>query len=199
MLKEQKVLTSTLSTIWVNIDCCEEQYRCASALYLMSVLPQCFPIIIDWGIGAHGNCKEVINGISTIDKRFIYQLMSNVQLPGSKTFDSHIIMHSCIHKNDFSLAKQFQKYLSKEHRKHGVIDQETFRKRASKRKWAERDYFVQDISDVAHKDVKMYFDTNQFPELPFCGPHPKPRGSRGLRNHYRLRFDPKIGHGICAI
>ena len=38
LLKEQKVLTSTLSTIWENTDGCAYQYRCACALYPMSVL-----------------------------------------------------------------------------------------------------------------------------------------------------------------
>ena len=32
---EKKVLKSTLGTIWKNTDGCAEQYRCASALYLM--------------------------------------------------------------------------------------------------------------------------------------------------------------------
>ena len=45
----------------------------------------------------------------------------------------------------------------------------------------------------------MYFDTNQFPELPFCGPHPKLHGARGLSKHYHVRFDPELGHGICEI
>ena len=45
----------------------------------------------------------------------------------------------------------------------------------------------------------MYCNTNQFPELPFCGPNSKPRGARGLSNYYHLRFDPKLGNGICAI
>ena len=45
----------------------------------------------------------------------------------------------------------------------------------------------------------MYCDTNRLPELPFCGPHPKPHGARGLSMHYSLRFDPKLGHGICDI
>ena len=45
----------------------------------------------------------------------------------------------------------------------------------------------------------MYCDTNQFPALPFCGPHQNPHGARGLSNHYHLRFDPKLGHVICAI
>ena len=45
----------------------------------------------------------------------------------------------------------------------------------------------------------MYFDINQFPELPFFGPHPKHRGERGLSKHYHLIFDTKLGHGICPI
>ena len=53
----------------------------------------------------------------------MYQLMSNVQLPGSRTFDSQVLMHSCTPKNDVSMAKQFQKNMSKDYRKHGVIDQ----------------------------------------------------------------------------
>ena len=78
LLKEQKLLTSALSTIWENTDGCAEQYRCASALYLMSVFSQCQSIIIDWGVSATGHRKAVADGINDIDKRYIYQLMSNV-------------------------------------------------------------------------------------------------------------------------
>ena len=74
---------------------------------------QCYLIIIDQGISAPGDGKEVVNGLNAIDKRYMYQLMSNDQLPGSKIFDSHILMHSCTHKNDVSLTKQFQKHLYK--------------------------------------------------------------------------------------
>ena len=77
-----------------------------------------------------------------------------------KTFDSQILMNYCTQKNDVSLAKKFQKHLSKEHRKNGFIDQGKCRKRASKMKWTDRQYHVQDNSDIAHKDLKMYFDTN---------------------------------------
>ena len=38
--------------------------------------------------------------------------------------------------------------------KHGVIDQGKYRKRASKIKWTDREYHVQDNAGVAHKDVK---------------------------------------------
>ena len=47
--------------------------------------------------------------------------------------------------------------------------------------------------------MKIYCDTNQFTELPFCGAHPKPHGAWGLNKHYHLSFYPKLGHGICEI
>ena len=31
------------------------------------------------------------------------------------------------------------------------------------RKWTDREYHVQDNADVKLKDVKMYYNTNQFP------------------------------------
>ena len=142
----------------------------------MSVLSQSHSIIIDLGISAPGHGKEVVDGLNAIEKLYMYQLMSNVQLPGPRTFDSHILMNSCTPKNDVSLAKEFQKHMSKDDRKYGVIDQGKYRKGSSKRKCTGREYHVQDNTDVAHKYVKMYWDTNQFPTLPFCASYTKPHG-----------------------
>ena len=47
--------------------------------------------------------------------------------------------------------------------------------------------------------MRNYCNTNQFPALPFCGPHSKPHGARGLSKHYNLRFDTKLGNGVCEI
>ena len=89
--------------------------------------------------------------------------------------------------------------MSKEHRKHELIDQGKYRKRSIKRKWTDREYHVQDNADVAHKYMKMYCNSNQFPKLPFFGSHPKPHVPRGLSKHYHLRFNPELGHGIFSI
>ena len=67
------------------------------------------------------------------------------------------------------------------------------------RKCTDRQYHVQDNADFELKDVKMYCNTNQFPELYFSGHHSKPHGARGLSEHYHLSFYPKIGMGIFAI
>ena len=86
-------------------------------------MSQCYFIIIDQGISAPGNDKEVVYGPKAVDKRYIYQLMSTVQLPGSKIFYSQMQMHTGNQKYYVSLAKELQKPLTKEHYKNGIIDQ----------------------------------------------------------------------------
>ena len=97
-----------MSTIWENTDFCAQKYRCAYVIYLMSVMLQCYSIIIDWGISAPGHGKEALDGLNAVDKRYIYQLMSNVQLPESIIFDSHIKIHTGPKKYYVSLAKEFR-------------------------------------------------------------------------------------------
>ena len=89
----------------------------------MSVTSQCYSIIIYWRIIAPGNGKEVVDGINAVDKRYIYQLMSTVQLPGSIWFDSQIQMHTGTENKYVNLAKEFQEHLTKEQRKDGSIYQ----------------------------------------------------------------------------
>ena len=44
----------------------------------MSVLSQIHSIIIDRGISSPGHGKEVVGGLNTNEKCYIYQLLSNV-------------------------------------------------------------------------------------------------------------------------
>ena len=73
-------MASPLSEIWENTGGCADQYICAFALCLMSVMLQCYSVIIYHGIIAYGHVKELVDGINAIDKRYIYQSMSKVQL-----------------------------------------------------------------------------------------------------------------------
>ena len=45
-----------------------------------------------------------------------------------KKIDQHILMKYSTQKNYVSMAKEFQKHLSNEHHKHGVIDQGKYKK-----------------------------------------------------------------------
>ena len=77
----------------------------------MSVISKTYYIIIDRGISAPGNGKEVVDGLNSVDKRYIYQLMSKVQLPGSFRFDSQIKIHTGTEKKDVSLDMEFKDHL----------------------------------------------------------------------------------------
>ena len=76
---------------------------------------QCYLVIIDRCISSPGHGKDVVDGLNVVYKCYIYQLMSNVQLNGSKIFDSQMQMRTGNHKYDASLADEFQQHLTKEH------------------------------------------------------------------------------------
>ena len=99
-------------------------------------MSQTYYIIIDRGISAPGHGKEVVDGLNAVDKRYIYQLMSKVQLPGSVRFDSHIKLHTGTENKDVSLAHEFKDCLEEEHRQNGAIDKGKPRKIFTERKWA---------------------------------------------------------------
>ena len=70
-----------------------------------------YSIIVDRGISATEHGKEVVDGLNAVDKRYIYQLMSKVQLTGSVRFDSQIKMHTGTENRDVSLAHEFKNHL----------------------------------------------------------------------------------------
>ena len=82
----------------------------------MSVMSKCYSIIIDRGINAPGHGKEVVDGLNDVDKRYIYQFIPKVQLPGSFIFDSQIKMHTVTEKKAVSLSKDLKDNLEEEHR-----------------------------------------------------------------------------------
>ena len=67
-----------------------EQYRCATALYLLSMFAYVYNIIIDHSVGAPGLGREVIDRFNAAYKRFLSTLLITVKLPGAETYDPQI-------------------------------------------------------------------------------------------------------------
>ena len=84
--------------------------------------------------------------------------MSTVKLPGTYRFYSQIQMQTGNQKYDVSLVKEFQHYLTKEHRKNGVFDQGKNNKLFMEIKWTDRQYHFQNNVDVSHKMVILGID-----------------------------------------
>ena len=82
LMNQCNTMSNTLSTIWENTDGCAEQYRCATTLYLISMFSRAFSVIIYRGISTPGHGIEVVDGLNDIYKRFLFQSISTLQLPG---------------------------------------------------------------------------------------------------------------------
>ena len=85
LLQNRKVFMTNKSTIWENTDRCDDKYRCATALYLSSMLSHVYNIVIDSDVGAPGYGEDFINGLNSTNKRFLSMLMITVQLLGAAT------------------------------------------------------------------------------------------------------------------
>ena len=62
---------SGISTLWEDIDLCYNQYRCASVIYLMSVLLSSYGIVMNREINATGHGNNVVDGINTTERRYL--------------------------------------------------------------------------------------------------------------------------------
>ena len=129
------------------------------------MLVHVYNIIIDRSGGSPGHVREVVYGLNDNGKKLISMLITTVQLTGASDYDSQMLMHTSTENTDISLSREFQKHLSDPIWAHGLLDHSKDIKCASKWKWNERDYHIQDIKDMPHKSVKMSCETTQFPEL----------------------------------
>ena len=68
---ESEKLVSGMSTVWWYIGGCAKQYRCALAIYLMTVLSYSYTIIMDRSINAPGHGKNVFGEINATGKRYL--------------------------------------------------------------------------------------------------------------------------------
>ena len=107
-------LGSGHSPIWKNVDGWKYHYRCATVLYLLSILSQYFNTTIDCGISSPAHCRYVLYGLNATDKHFILHLMTTVQLPGCKCFDAQMTVHTATKNTNKSLALKFKNNLSYE-------------------------------------------------------------------------------------
>ena len=94
LLHNRKASMTNKSAIWHNIYGRDEKFKCATALYSLSMLSHTYNIVIDSGVGAYGNGKDVVDGLSVTGKKYFSMIMKTVQLPGASTNDSQMVMHT---------------------------------------------------------------------------------------------------------
>ena len=69
------------------------------------MLSQAFSFIMDCGISAPVHVREVLYGLNATDKTSLLQLISTVQFPGAKGYETQITIHPGTPNYDVSLSK----------------------------------------------------------------------------------------------
>ena len=89
-------------------------------------------------------------------------------------------MYKSISNTDISIGREFQENISDQTRAYGFIDHVKDMKQASKPKWTEREFHVQDIKYLQKKPVKLSCDSTQLQILSLFSKQSKTNVVRGF-------------------
>ena len=183
---QEKNIIRLYSTLFCNTDGCSKQYRCAVAMYFLSLLATRYTISIERLIGAPGHGKGYVDGLNAVDKQFLKRIMMLIKTPTEENSDvKKISMHTVKGEEHHSHAKECAKLLSEDRSK-------CDKKGKKQGKIEDRNYHVTDKDTlIKGSDLKMKAK----------GFHTAVKGElyTGLRAHYHIHADPDLGVGKVAV
>ena len=199
LLLECNRVESNKSTIMEDTDGCAKQYRSASSLYLMSAISMKYDVVIDCAIGAPGHGKDVVDGLNAVDKRYLKTAMFRIINPEENGSEKTMNSHSATATGSVSFAEECKTILQ-HHADHvsNVLTSKS-NKRQSGRKYSKKTYHIQKKKDVPYRNIAMTWTKSKFPKLKIAKNKEKIRDSSSVLSHYHYRFDPRLGHGKCAM
>jgi hypothetical protein len=174
--------------IWDDTDGCGKQYRCGTAMYLLSILASTYGIVIDRAIGAPGHGKDIVDGLNATDKVYLRKAMCMIGTPEADDGAKRMAAHAMLGDKKMSLAVEAARLCSDPARISGVKAEGGKRqKREGEAKVKERHYHVQDPTKVKHgkmSRVAVGFE---------AGEH------NGMLAHYNMRVSKELGVGLAAV
>jgi hypothetical protein len=189
LLKRLRRIKGLVRTLLLdNTDGCAKQYRCGTALFLLSLLVVLNNVIIDWAVGAPGHGKDVVDGLNATDKRYLKQKINMVSTPEENDSNNRMSACSMVEEEGKSLAKECAQLCSDTSRVAGVKSDAKYAKREASAALKIRNYHVQKGEDVQFEGIKMEAQI------------PKSKHTyNGLTVMYNLRADPDLGVGRIAL
>jgi hypothetical protein len=83
-------------TMLDDTDGCAKQYRCATAIHLLSMLLVKYGITIDRQVGAPGHGKDIIDGVNAVDKNYISKCFCMTDMPEANNAANKISAESMV-------------------------------------------------------------------------------------------------------
>ena len=198
-LLEQNIIKKHSTTLWEETDGCAKQYRCATAMYFMSLLAVRYNIVVDRAVGAPGHGKDVVDGLNAIDKEFLKRAMMRNKNPEDNHSCKDMFAHGFTLKGRVSFAEKCHKLLQENADMLAKMNTTKNQKHESNQKYRTKHYRIQKKENVLHKDIKMGWCSKHFPNIAVVEGKKKIRGSSTVLSHYHYRADPLLGEGKCAM
>jgi hypothetical protein len=185
-----KIKLDGTTIMFDHTDGCAKQYRCALALFLLSLLAQVHNIVIDRAVGAPGHGKDIVDGLNATDKRLLSEKMCMIEIPEVNESAKRIAPEAMANGVSKSLAVECARLLSDATRHQGVKSQGKYAKREAIAVMTQRHYHVQQQEDVLFGGMKM--ELHGLDSV-------RGQTHNGLMAHYNIRADPKLGVGRVAL
>ena len=185
-MAEKGEIQARKTTILEHSDGCSKQYRCGTALYLLSVLASQFGVMVDHMIGAPGHGKDVVDALNATTKKFLKEKMCMVSdVPGMDESERKMKAYSLSERENetTSFARECLRLCAVKERKDGVKSSGKYAKRERTAKISDRHYYLQDSNDVRLGNLWMTA----------VGLPTKEGTHSGLLARYNLRTDPDLG------
>jgi hypothetical protein len=189
-LKERGLLHENVSAVYDNTDGCCSQYRCATGVFLLTLLSSMFKISIDRQVHAPGHGKDEVDGLNATTKRFLCEKMSTTQKEDGRDNSQRMADWAMEGGAEKCLSSEAVRLLENPERKDGVTCAGKHQKRFDNRAVTERHYHVLKAVDVKFENLKM--ETIKFKKVR-KGKH------NGLGTQYNIRTDPDLDVGFAAI
>ena len=174
--------------VWDDTDGCAKQYRCGTAIYLLSMLAVMFDITIDRAIGAPGHGKDIVDALNATDKVYLRHKMCMIGTPEANDGSARMAAHAMVEGKPNCLATECARLCSLPERVGGVKSEGGKRaKREAAAKVTRRVYHVQDPKEVKH--TKINYSAVGFKK----GEH------NGLIAHYNVQVSRDLGVGKAAV
>jgi hypothetical protein len=96
-------------TMLDDTDGCAKQYRCATAIHLLSMLSVKYGITIDRQVCAPGHGKDSIDGVNTVDKNYTSKCFCMTIMPEANNAANRISAESMVGGSSKSFATECQR------------------------------------------------------------------------------------------
>ena len=171
-----------------NTDGCAKQYRCATALHLLTMLSVKHNITIDRAVAAPGHGKDLIDGLNAVDKMYLKELMMRTSVAGEAEEDRKIKSHSVEEGAAISIAEEAARLCQIDACTEGAKSHRKYQKREEASTVKKRHYHVR------LPDAKLYNGL----QMKLVGLASSEKRS-GILSHYHLHADPDLGASKIAL